>query len=132
MATVGTPYEGRDNIIGPAVYVATLQARLYTNTQDSLDSATVFADMTEPSGTGYAAITLNGSWGFNNGVFTYDHGTPDDPVWENTGGTTWTGGDVTGIWITDGTYVLHFKDLTAGPVEMVAGAELQLDLSTQN
>jgi len=129
MATAGTPYEGRDNHIGPAVYTSSLQLGLYANTGDSLDSDTVLADLTQPSGTGYALITLNGVWAFNNGVVTYDHGTPDNPRFTNSDASKWTNGDIVGAFITDGTYVVHFKDFTQVR-EMIVGAVLEVDVST--
>ena len=129
MATDGTPFEGRDNLIGPAVYVSgSLELRAYVNTAGSLTDSTVFADMTEPAGTGYAPITLSGTYSFTNGVVTYDDGTPDNPLW--TAGNNWTGGDVTGSFLTDGVYVLHFKDLALGATTMTTGTILEIDLST--
>ena len=110
MAIIGTPKEGRDKIISDRVYTSgTLDLRCYTNTANSLDADTVFADLVEPTGTGYGAITLNGVFSETDGVVTYDHGTPDDPEFENTespGGSNWSAA-VTGIAMTDGTYVLH-------------------------
>ena len=132
MATKGTTDEGQDNVIGARVYTTgSLQLRCYTNTPDSLGETSVFADFTEPTGTGYAPITLNGVWSFNNGVCTYDHGTPDDPAFENTeseGGSNWST-DVTGVWMTDGIYCLHFSDLVS-PVTMTPGYRLSVDLSS--
>ena len=73
MATSGTPNEGRDGIISDRVYTSsTLDLRLYTNTPDSLSSSTVFADLVEPTGTGYAAISLTGVFSESAGVVTYD------------------------------------------------------------
>lgn len=129
MATFGTPYEGRDNIIGPAIYVNTLKLGLKTNALDSLGPTSVLADITEPVGTGYARITLNGTWSFANGVFTYDHGTPDDPIFTNSGVSNWTG-DVTGAFITDDTYILHFKDNALGAVTMTPSKQFQVDISS--
>ena len=132
MADRGTTDEGQDSIIAARVYTAgSLQLRLYINTADSLSETTVFADLNEPTGTGYAPITLSGVWTFNNGVVTYDHGTPDDPVFENTeagGGSNWSN-PVTGVFMTDGTYVLHFQDLLTG-VTMTPGKKLKVDVST--
>lgn len=128
MASAGTPFEGRDNIIGPAVYTSSLELRLYTNTKNSLDSSTVFADMTEPSGTGYAAIAMTGTWSTTNGVVGYDHGGGTNPSWTNSGGGNWTGA-VTGSFITDGTYVLHFKDFSVDPQTVIPGAVIQVDVS---
>lgn len=132
MATKGTPDEGQDNVLGARIYTTgTLQFRLYTNLADSLDESTVFADLTEPTGTGYGPIVLSGVYSFNNGVVTYDHGTPDDPVFENTeseGGSNWSN-PITGVFMTDGTYVLHFQDLVTS-VTMTPGKKLQVDLSS--
>lgn len=132
MATSGTPNEGRDYIISDRVYTTgTLDLRLYVNTADSLSETTVFADLTEPTGTGYAAITLSGSFSEADGIVTYDHGTPDDPVFENTeseGGSNWSQA-ITGVAMTDGTYVLHFQDLVT-PVTMAPGYKLRVDVST--
>ena len=129
MATSGAPFEGRDNYIVPAVYVSgSLDMRLYTNTSNSLSSTSVLADLTYPSGSGYATTTLSGNWTSNSGVVTYDDGTPDNITF--TAGDDWTGGDVTGVAITDGTYLIHFKDLSLGPKTMTTGAALEVDLST--
>lgn len=132
MATKGTPDEGQDDVIGTRLYTTgTLQLRLYTNLADSLDESTVFADLTEPTGTGYAPIVLSGVWTFTDGVVTYDHGTPDDPVFENTesqGGSNWSN-DITGVFMTDGIYVLHFQDLVTS-VTMTPGYKIRVDLST--
>ena len=127
MATSGTCYEGMDNVIVPAVYTG-LDMRLYTNTANSLSSSTVLADLTFPSGSGYATYTLSGVWSSTNGQITYDDGTPDNVIF--TAGDNWTGGDVVGVAITDGTYLLHFKDLALGPVTMTTGQALEIDLST--
>ena len=128
MATSGTPYEGRDNIIVPGVYTG-LDLRLYVNTLNSLDSTTVLADLSYPTGDGYATYTMSGTWSSANGVVTYDDGTPDNPVFENTGTGTWVG-DPTGAVITDGTYILHFKDFALGAVEMIAGRQIEIDISS--
>lgn len=131
MATKGSPLEGFDNIVGPRVYTPTLTLRCYVNTLDSLSDATVFADIVEPTGGGYAPITLNGTWTWTDGVGLYDHGTPDDPQFENTnaeGGANWSQA-VTGIWMTDGTSVLHFMDLSDGAVTMTPGKKLRADIS---
>lgn len=132
MATSGTPNEGRDNIISERVYTSsTLELRLYVNLADSLSDTTVFADMTEPTGTGYVPISLVGVFSESNGVVTYDHGTPDNPQFENTeagGGSNWSN-PITGVFMTDGTYVLHFQDLTSS-VTMTPGKKLEVDISS--
>lgn len=124
----GTSYEGIDNVIVPAVYTG-LDLRLYTNAPDSLAKTTVLADLTYPSGTGYATITLSGTWSSTNGVVTYDHGTPDNPVFTNSGGSDWTG-TVVGAAITDGTYLLHWKDFTSGPLTVVPARDVEIDISS--
>jgi len=132
MATSGTPNEGRDFIISDRVYTTgTLEIRLYINTADSLDAATVLADITEPTGTNYLPITLTGVFSESDGVVNYDHGTPDDPIFENTeseGGSNWSN-PITGVFMTDGTYVLHFQDLLSS-VTMTPGKRLRVDIST--
>ena len=127
MSSFGTPYEGRDSIIAPAVYTG-LDLRLYTNTKNSLSDNTVLADLTYPTGTGYATYTLSGVWSSSNGVVTYDDGSPDNPQFENTGGGDWTGA-VTGAVITDGTYILHFKDFVADPITLEPGQVIEVDIS---
>ena len=129
MAIRGTPNEGRDNIISERVYTAnTLDLRLYVNLPDSLSSTSVFADLVEPTGTGYAPITLSSTWSEANGVVTYDGA---NPVFENTnpeGGANWSQ-DITGGAITDGTYILHFQDLLASET-MTPGAKIEVDISS--
>src|SRR5210317_2542237 len=110
MAVFGVPNEGKDGIIAPAIYTSSLKIGLYTNTQDSLSASSVLADITEPDDAatfdGYAQQTLSGSWAFSNGLVTY---TPNIQF-ETTGGSSWTD-DVTGVFIHNDTYLLHFKDL---------------------
>lgn len=128
MATSGTANEGRDKIISDRVYTSsTLDLRLYANAADSLGPTTVFADLVEPTGTGYAPITLSGVFSEADGVVSYD----SDPTFENTetgGGSNWSN-QIQGVVMTDGTYVLHFQDLVA-PVTMTPGKKLKVDLST--
>lgn len=132
MAISGTTKEGIDNIISDRVYTAsTLDLRCYANTANSLDADTVFADLTEPTGTGYAPISLVGVFSETDGVVTYDHGTPDDPEFLNTnaaGGSNWSN-PITGIAMTNGVYVLHFVDLLTA-VTMTPGKKLRVDIST--
>jgi len=128
MATSGTPNEGRDQIIKPRVYISGMKLLLYTNAANSLDQDTVLVDLVEPTGTGTAQKTLNGVYSVTDGIVTYDDGTPDDPLWENTGGGNWSL-PVTGSAITDGTYILHFKDFTS-PVTFTPGKKVEIDIST--
>ena len=132
MAASGTPKEGRDKIISDRVYTSgTLDLRCYVNAQDSLDADSVFGDLVEPTGTGYAPISLTGTFSETDGVVTYDHGTPDDPVFQNTesaGGSNWSQ-PVSGVAMTDGSYILHFVDIAAGQVTMTPGKKLRVDIS---
>lgn len=131
MASSGTPNEGRDNVIAARVYVTPLDLRLYTNLADSLDASSVFADLVEPTGTGYAAESLTGVFSSTNGVVTYDDGTPDDVIFENTeaeGGSNWSLA-VTGVAMTTGTHILHFQDFSTS-VTMTPGKKLRIDVSS--
>ena len=129
MAVSGTPYEGRDNIVGPLVYTSALQLLLYTNTQDTLNASSVLADISEATGTGYVKVNMTGSWSWVNGIVTYDHGTPDDIIFENTGTLDWPTA-VTGSAIIDGTYILHYKDLAIGSIILQPGFQLKIDISS--
>lgn len=128
MATSGTPLGGLDEI-GKRVYIdgPDLSLVAYTNTADSLTSATVAADLTQPTvANGYAPITLDGTWSRTNGVVTYVHSTPTNPTWTASG--TWSA-TVTGVAVVYGTVVMHFKDLTSA-FTAAAGKKLAVDLST--
>lgn len=129
MATKGTPNEGRDNIIAPRVYDGTLSLGLYTNTADSLDEDSVLADLTQPTGTGYALVPLAGVFQSADGVVTYDHGTPDDVIFENTHATNNWSAPVVGAFVTDGTYLLHFQDAPEAPITMTPGKKFLVDIS---
>ena len=135
MADRGTPNEGRDRI-SDKVYDASTSLILYTNLQDSLDETTVYADLVQPTGTGYAAIVMSGVWSENNGVVTYDHGTPDDVEFQNTnptGGANWSS-NVTGAALIDDQSgvirILHFMDNpAAGGITMTPGKRYRVDVS---
>lgn len=140
MAREGTPNGGLDEIT-TRVYIdgADLTLVAYTNTQDSLDSGTVAADLTQPTqANGYAPITLNGTWATNNGVVTYTHpagpntDAQGNPAWYPTG--TWSA-TVTGVAMIFGTKVVHFMDVRDGngdPSTWVAAAGklFPVDVST--
>lgn len=128
MAIKGTPFQGRDAVIMPRVYTG-LTLVLYTNAANSLDDASTGATLVAPVGTGYAPIALNGVWSSSLGVVTYDHGTPDDPVFQNTGGVNWSA-QVTGAAILAGASLLHFMDDPNGPVTLAAGKKYLVDLSS--
>lgn len=71
-----TPNEA-ETLIGQVIFQrthvdrdATLKLGLFTNT--SVSETTALTDITNPTGTGYAAITLtDGSWSVTNGVASY-------------------------------------------------------------
>ena len=133
MARFGTPAEGVDNILINA-YTG-LYLVLYTNTANSLDSDTVFADLTQPSAVdgaaeanGYGAVSLTGTWSSTSRVISYDHGTPNSVVYTNSG--TQDSWDlVVGSAITDLTYILHFKDFSTA-LALPLGATLNVDISS--
>lgn len=131
MATKGTPYEGRDRIIAPRVYTG-LSLIAYVNLADSLSDTTVYADLVQPTGTGYSVISLSNAWTSVNGVLTYDHGTPDDPYWQNTHATLNWSQPVTGVAIIGGAgpYLLHFHDRPGGSATMTPSRRLVVNLST--
>ena len=125
MASFGTPNEGKDNIIGTAIYTTSLQCGLYNNASDSLGVDSTLSSIDEQTGTGYARVNLDGTWSFNNGVVTHS------PVaqFTNTSAGSW-GTDYTGAFITDGTYLLHFLDRPGGARTVAAGETVEVDIST--
>lgn len=137
----GTPYQGRDLIIAPRVYTA-LTLVLYCNTLDSLSDTSIYADLVQPVGSGYAPIALGGTWASANGVVTYDHGVTlgffnpfsgkYDPYWQNTHASASWSQPVTGAAIIGGAgpYLLHFLDDQNGAVTMTAKQKLAVNLST--
>ena len=109
MARSGTPRGGLDEI-AERTYVngADFTLVAYTNTPNSLGDDSVAADLVQPpEENGYAPVVLNGVWASEDGVVTYDHGTPDDPGWVATG--PWSA-PVTGAALIYGTRLVHFKD----------------------
>lgn len=140
MATKGTPYEGRDRIIGPRIYANAAGAVVhslvaYCNLPDSLSDLSTYADLVQPTGSGYAPLTLNGVWASSQGIQTYDDGTPDDPRWQNTHASLNWSQPVTGVAIVStigglGPYLLHFMDFANGQVTMTPSQRLVVNLST--
>jgi hypothetical protein len=127
MATQGTPYGGLNDVAALAYVSGALTLVCYTNTADSLVTATVAADLTQPStANGYAPITLDGTWSTSNGVLTYVHSTPTNPTWTATGAWSAT---VTGVAIIRGATVRHFKDLGSAFVAST-GRKLAVDLAS--
>lgn len=128
MSLFGTPDEAKESVVGPAVYTTSLYIGLYTNTGNSLTSSTVLANITEPDdaaeSTGYARQQMTGTWAFSDGVVTYS----PNIQFTNSGASSWTD-DVTGVFVTDQTYLIHFKDLSSATT-MTAGKILEVDFST--
>lgn len=129
MAIKGTPYQGRDNVIAPRVYTG-MTLILYCNLADSLGDSSVYADLVQPTGTGYAPISLAGVWTSVNGIVTYDHGTPDDPGWQNTHASLNWSLPVTGVALIAGTNLVHFMDFSDGAKTMTPSRRLVVNLST--
>jgi hypothetical protein len=131
VATKGTPNQGRDQIIAPRVYTG-LTLILYTNTADSLTDSTLYSNLTQPTGTGYAAVSLSGVWSSADGIVSYDHGTPDDVIFENTHASANWSAPVVGAAIIGGAgpYLLHFMDAPEAPITMTPGQKFRVDLST--
>jgi len=110
MATNGTPKEGAEEL-ATRIYVsgADLTLVAYSNTADSLDTDSVYADLSLiTSANGYAPILLDGTWDATNGIVTYSHSTPTNPTWTATGAWSAT---ATGVAIVFGTTLVHFHDL---------------------
>lgn len=127
MATQGSPYGGLDDIATLAYVTGALTLVAYTNAADSLGTATVAADLTQPTtANGYAPITLNGTWSSANGILTYVHSVPTNPTWTATG--TWSA-TVTGVAIIRGATVRHFKDLGSAFIA-AGGRKLAVDLAS--
>jgi hypothetical protein len=125
----GTPNGGLDEI-AERVYRdgADLTLVAYTNTPDSLGATSVAADLVQPTGSGYAPITLNGTWSTADGIVTYDHGTPDNPAW--TAGGAWSA-PVTGAAMIMGARLIHFRDYndSGGSWTAMAGRKLAVDIT---
>lgn len=139
MATSGTTHEGADNILISA-YTG-LDLRLYTYIvpeedpqPDLLSRTSVFNDLIFPSAlddegddNGYATIALTGTWSSANSIISYDHGSPDNPKFVNTGNIgLWDAAQ--GVVITNGTRIFHFNAFEA-PVALVVGQILEIDVS---
>lgn len=125
MATSGTPNEGLDYAAG-RVYGSHLTLVAYTNAADSLGPATVYANLSQPSGGGYAPIVLDGTWSYLNGTVSYlKAGLP--PRWTATG--VWSS-TVVGTAMVDALAgkVLHFKD-NAVPFTAANGRVLEIDIT---
>jgi len=126
-----TPLEGQD-YIADLVYEQTLVAQaltlgLFTNTAGILTESSVWANINEPTGTGYAEITLTAAtWTIaSGGVATYPL-----QVWTATAD--WNL-PVYGYYLRTGEgtpRLLHFEYKGAGPRTMSAGNKYSVDLST--
>jgi hypothetical protein len=127
MAVQGTPFTGLDDIATLSYVSGALTLVCYTNTPDSFGPSTVFGDLTQPTqANGYAPIVLDGVWSTANGVVTYLHSTGVNPRWVAQG--TWSA-PVTGVAITRGTILRHFKDLDSA-FTAAANKPLEVDLNS--
>ena len=126
-----TPLEGQDYIaelLYPQSLVAqTLLLGLFTNTTGNLVEASTWANVTQPTGGGYAEITLStGSFTVNSGgVTTY-------PKQSWTASADWSA-DIYGYYVrtNEGTpRLLHFEYNDAGARTMSSGNLYSVDLST--
>jgi hypothetical protein len=126
MASEGTPDEGLE-YTSARVYGSHLSLVCYTNAADSLGGATVYADLVQPTGGGYAPITLDGTWSFTDGTVSYLK-LGEHPRWTATG--VWSA-TVTGVAMVDisGTKILHFRD-NAVPFTAANLKKLVVDITT--
>ncbi len=125
-----TPEEGQDYIAevlySQDVSPQTLTLGLFTNSAGALTETSLWANVSQPTGTGYAEVTLTaGSWGVaSGGVSTF-------PQQSWTAGADWSA-DVTGYYIRTGEgtpRLLHFEYGSA-PRTMSTGNVYIVDLST--
>ncbi len=126
MATEGTPFQGLD-YAAARVYGAHLSLVAYTNAAGSLGDASVYADLVQPTGGGYAPITLDGTWSFSNGTVSYVK-SGADPRWTATGA--WSN-TVRGVAMVDIAQqkLLHFRD--NGTAFVAANLKvLEVDITT--
>jgi hypothetical protein len=126
MATEGSPNEGLDYVAG-RVYGSHLSLVAYTNAANSLGSSTVYANLTQPTGGGYAPIALDGTWSFSAGTVTYQKA-GSNPRWTATG--TWSA-TVNGVAMVDITAgkIVHFRDCA---VPFTASNQKKLEVDVVN
>ncbi len=131
MARKGTPNGGLQEI-AERTYIQGADFTLvaYTNSPNSLGPDTEAADLVQPTeANGYAPILLNGAWSVSeNGIVTYDHGTPDNPTWTATG--TWSA-PVTGVAIIGADRCIHFRDFNDAGDSWIAAAGRKLSVQIQ-
>ncbi len=126
MATEGTPNEGLDYAAG-RVYGSHLSLVAYTNTAGSLGASSTYATLTQPTGGGYAPITLDGTWTISAGTVSYLK-SGAHPGWTATGA--WSG-TVRGVAMVDiaAGKLLHFRD---NGTAFVAAAAKRLEIDVTN
>ena len=127
MATEGTPLQGLD-YAAARVYGSHLSLVCYATAANSLGSATVYANLIQPSvSNGYAPVLLDGTWTFSGGTVSYLKAAAN-PGWNASGAWSLT---VTGIAMVDvaAGRILHFRDCST-PFTATAGRRLEVDITT--
>lgn len=121
-----TVNEGLD-YIASVVYAAgstsTLKLGLFTNVAGDLGLTSQWADVTQPSGSGYAEIDLaTGSFSVTDGVVTY-------PQQSFTASSDWSPGDVYGYYVRTASGILvHAQYRDDGVFQMTEGRVFTVDL----
>ena len=124
----GLSYFG--NVLYKAATQETYTLGLFTNAAGTLTATSAWAAVTQPSGSGYAEITLVA------GTFVVSaDGTVTYPQQQWTAGDDWTGGDIQGYYIrnNNGSPVLvHVQERDDGGFTMLTGRLYTVDLSVDS
>ena len=124
----GLSYFG--NVLYKGATQENLTLGLFTNAAGTLTETSAWAAVTQPSGTGYAEITLV------QGTFVVSaDGTVTYPQQQWTATADWTGGDIQGFYIrnNNGTPVLvHVQERDSGGFPMTTGRIYTVDLSVDS
>ena len=116
------------SLIYPTATRYDLTIGLLTNAAGTLSETSAWADITQPSGTGYAEIALtNGNFSVDaQGDVTYS------PQLQWTAGSDWTGGDITGYYIRNqnaSPVLVHIEYRDSGSFPMTNGRIYTVDLT---
>lgn len=124
----GLSYFG--NILYKGATQEDLTIGLFTNAAGSLTETSTWSNVTQPSGTGYAEISLS------QGTFVVDaNGTVTYPQQQWTAGADWTGGDVQGYYIRNNNaspVLCHVQERDDGGFAMTNGRIYTVDLSVDS